>query len=129
MARRAGSVPKETTAERDPRSRPRVRPTPSEPTHEPAAEPLTSTAPAPLPQAEGFVYSAKFVCGEQPTCGCECALVQPGRYATEINIHNFGIQEVAVHKRFIPWYWPERRPGASPTWPASARRTRSSSRR
>jgi hypothetical protein len=51
---------------------------------------------------EGFVYSAKFVCGEQPTCGCECALVQPGWYATEINIHNFGIQEVAVEKRFIP---------------------------
>jgi hypothetical protein len=28
--------------------------------------------------------------------------VQPGRYATEINIHNYGIKEVAIHKRFIP---------------------------
>ncbi len=50
----------------------------------------------------GFVYSAKFICGEQPTCGCECTSVQPGRYATEINIHNYGIKEVAIHKRFIP---------------------------
>jgi hypothetical protein len=50
----------------------------------------------------GFVYSAKFICGEQPACGCECSPVQPGRYATEINIHNFGITEVAIQKRFIP---------------------------
>jgi hypothetical protein len=50
----------------------------------------------------GFVYSAKFVCGEQPGCGCDCAPVQPGRYATEINIHNYGTEEVAVQKRFIP---------------------------
>ncbi len=49
-----------------------------------------------------FVYSAKFICGEQPACGCECTSVQPGRYATEINIHNFGIKEVAIQKRFIP---------------------------
>jgi len=50
----------------------------------------------------GFVYSAKFICGEQPNCGCDCAPVQPGRYATEINIHNYGIKEVAIQKRFIP---------------------------
>jgi len=50
----------------------------------------------------GFVYSAKFICGEQPACGCECTSVQPGRYATEINIHNYGIKEVAIHKRFVP---------------------------
>jgi hypothetical protein len=50
----------------------------------------------------GFVYSAKFIFGEQPACGCECTSVQPGRYATEINIHNYGIKEVAIHKRFIP---------------------------
>jgi hypothetical protein len=49
-----------------------------------------------------FVYSAKFICGELPACGCECTSVQPGRYATEINIHNFGIKEVAIQKRFIP---------------------------
>jgi hypothetical protein len=49
-----------------------------------------------------LVYSAKFICGEQPASGCECTSVQPGRYATEINIHNFGIKEVAIQKRFIP---------------------------
>jgi hypothetical protein len=49
-----------------------------------------------------LVYSVKFVCGEQPACGCECTSVQPGRYATEINIHNYGIKEVLIRKRFIP---------------------------
>jgi hypothetical protein len=58
------------------------------------------TVPACPPTA--FVFSAKFICGEQPTCGCECTSVQPGRYATEINIHNYGIREVAIQKRFIP---------------------------
>jgi len=52
--------------------------------------------------ATEFVYAAKFICGEQPACGCECASVLPGRYATEINIHNYGIKEVAIQKRFIP---------------------------
>jgi hypothetical protein len=50
---------------------------------------------------ERFVYSATFVCGEQLTC-CECSLVQAGVYATQISVHNFGIREVAVQKRFIP---------------------------
>lgn len=60
------------------------------------------TVPA-CPETEtALVYSAKFICGEQPACGCECTSVQPGRYATEINIHNFGIKEVAIRKRFIP---------------------------
>jgi len=49
-----------------------------------------------------FVYSVKFVCGEQGECGCECTPVQPGRYATEINIHNYSLKEVEVIKRFIP---------------------------
>jgi hypothetical protein len=49
-----------------------------------------------------FVYAVKFVCGTQPDCGCECAPVQPGRYATEINIHNFSNREVLVVKRIIP---------------------------
>ena len=48
------------------------------------------------------VYSVKFVCGEQAECGCECAPVQPGRYATEINIHNYSLKEIQVVKRFIP---------------------------
>jgi hypothetical protein len=49
-----------------------------------------------------FVYSAKFICGEQPSCDCECTTVQPGRDATEINIHNFGLRPVEIQKRFIP---------------------------
>jgi hypothetical protein len=54
------------------------------------------------PCSSGFVYSAKFICGEQLDCDCNCTSVQPGRYATEINIHNYGIKEVAIRKRFIP---------------------------
>jgi hypothetical protein len=49
-----------------------------------------------------FVYSVKFVCGEQAECGCECTPVRPGRYATEINLHNYGLKEIEVIKRFIP---------------------------
>lgn len=48
------------------------------------------------------VYSVKFICGVQPECGCECAPVQPGSYATEINIHNYSSKEVTILKRFIP---------------------------
>jgi len=55
----------------------------------------------PCPETK-LVYAAKFICGEQPTCGCECASVLPGRYATEINIHNYGIRDVEIQKRFIP---------------------------
>jgi hypothetical protein len=56
----------------------------------------------PCAAASEFVYSVKFVCGVQPECGCECTPVQPGKYATEINIHNFGRNEIAIRKRFIP---------------------------
>jgi hypothetical protein len=49
-----------------------------------------------------FVYSVKFVCGVQPDCGCECGPVQPGQYATEINIHNYSLKEITVAKRFVP---------------------------
>ena len=37
-----------------------------------------------------FAYSVKFVCGEQTEDCCECAPVRPGRYSTEISIHNAG---------------------------------------
>jgi hypothetical protein len=50
----------------------------------------------------GFVYSVKFVCGQQPECGCECTPVRPGIYATEINLHNYHDWEVTVEKRVIP---------------------------
>jgi hypothetical protein len=49
-----------------------------------------------------FVYSVKFVCGEQRDCACECTSVRPGVYATEINIHNFHDDEVVVEKYVIP---------------------------
>jgi hypothetical protein len=49
-----------------------------------------------------FRYIVKFVCGEQPECGCECASVRPGAYATEINIHNYHEVEVAIEKQVIP---------------------------
>lgn len=49
-----------------------------------------------------LVYAVKFVCGVQPECGCECTSVQPGQYATEINIHNYSSKEIRVLKRFIP---------------------------
>ena len=54
------------------------------------------------PCAPSFVYSVKFVCGVQPEHGCECGPVQPGKYATEINIHNYNNVDVRVEKRFIP---------------------------
>lgn len=40
-----------------------------------------------------FLYSVKFLCGFQaapdPNGASACASVQPARYSTEINIHNF----------------------------------------
>jgi hypothetical protein len=55
-----------------------------------------------VPPCAGFVYSVKFVCGVQPQCNCECGPVQPGKYATEINIHNYSAKEVELRKRFVP---------------------------
>ncbi len=49
-----------------------------------------------------FTYSVKFVCGVQQDCGCECASVRPGIYATEINIHNYKCHEAEIEKRLIP---------------------------
>jgi len=49
-----------------------------------------------------FTYSVKFMCGVQPECGCACAPVQPGTYATEINIHNYSLKPVEIVKRFVP---------------------------
>lgn len=46
-------------------------------------------------------YSVKFVCGTQPEA-CGCSPVQPGRYATQVSIHNVGQAAVTVRKRFIP---------------------------
>lgn len=49
-----------------------------------------------------FVYSVKFLCGEQKNDCCGCSPVQPGRYSTEINIHNSGEKNAPVLKRAIP---------------------------
>jgi hypothetical protein len=55
-----------------------------------------------VPPCAGFVYSVKFVCGVQPAGDCGCGPVQPGHYATEINLHNYSLKEVTVRKRFVP---------------------------
>ena len=49
-----------------------------------------------------FAYSVKFVCGEQKSDCCGCTPVRPGRYSTEINIHNAGEKQTPVLKRMIP---------------------------
>ena len=55
-----------------------------------------------VPPCAGFVYSVKFICGVQPECDCECSSVQPGKYSTEINIHNYSLKEIEIRKRFVP---------------------------
>lgn len=55
-----------------------------------------------VPPCASFLYSVKFVCGVQPDCKCECETVQPGKYATQIGIHNYSAKEVEIRKRFVP---------------------------
>lgn len=54
------------------------------------------------PDFRVFVYSVKFICGEQKDDCCGCSPVQPGRYSTEINIHNPENKNAPVLKRAIP---------------------------
>ncbi|MFM9436550.1 hypothetical protein ACFDR9_003634 [Janthinobacterium sp. CG_23.3] len=49
-----------------------------------------------------YAYSVKFLCGEQQESCCECAPVRPGRYSTEINIHNWHGKPAPLLKRVIP---------------------------
>ncbi|NHZ91905.1 VWA domain-containing protein [Massilia sp. CCM 8733] len=49
-----------------------------------------------------YAYSVKFLCGEQEDGCCECAPVRPGRYSTEINIHNGYDKPAPLLKRVIP---------------------------
>lgn len=49
-----------------------------------------------------YAYSVKFLCGEQEEGCCECAPLRPGRYSTEINIHNSDDKPVPLLKRVIP---------------------------
>jgi hypothetical protein len=65
------------------------------------SKPVRITVP-PCPERFRYVYSVKFVCGEQRDCSCACFSVRPGIYATEINIHNYHDKEVKVDKRVIP---------------------------
>lgn len=55
-----------------------------------------------VPPCAGFLYSVKFICGVQPDSNCECETVQPGKYATQISIHNYSAKEVEVLKRLVP---------------------------
>jgi hypothetical protein len=54
------------------------------------------------PEFRLFVYSVKFVCGEQKDDCCRCAPVVPGRYSTEINILNPTGNLAPVVKGVIP---------------------------
>lgn len=47
-----------------------------------------------------FVYSVKFVCGVNET-NPQGAIVEPGIYATEINIHNYRPEGVEVKKEVL----------------------------
>lgn len=64
-----------------------------------ARKPVTITIPACPPE---FVYAVKYICGTSPDCGCAEAAVRPGRYATDINIHNPGRNTAAVSKLVTP---------------------------
>jgi hypothetical protein len=54
------------------------------------------------PEFRLFIYSVKFICGEQTDDCCRCAPVVPGRYSTEVNILNPFDKLAAVGKRVIP---------------------------
>lgn len=49
-----------------------------------------------------FVYSVTFVCGEQRDNCCACSPLRPGRYATEINLHNLSDRPAPVLRRTLP---------------------------
>ena len=64
-----------------------------------ARKPVRVTVPECQPL---FSYSVKFVCGVQEECGCACAPVRPGAYATEINIYNYQPREARIRKVIVP---------------------------
>jgi hypothetical protein len=68
----------------------------------------------PLPRDGRHTYSVKFLCGVQPEAECHCAPVCPGRYATEVNIHNYQGTEVRVVQRLIPLVLAGAESGRSP---------------
>jgi len=66
------------------------------------AQPGRDTVVVRPPEFRLFVYSVKFVCGEQKDDCCRCAPVVPGRYSTEINILNPSGNSAPVVKGVIP---------------------------
>ncbi len=63
----------------------------------------TTEAAAQFPFRFRWVYSAKFLCGELQRMDLE-GPVQPGSYATAINVHNPHAHDVALHKKAILLY-------------------------
>ena len=62
-------------------------------------------------------YAAKFVCGVQPDAGIVSVPdVEPGRYATKINVHNNTGMDIRFRKKVIPL-----KGGQVPTEPAFRR--------
>jgi hypothetical protein len=49
-----------------------------------------------------YSYSVKFVCGVQENNEGKCKVVRPGKYATDINIHNYHENEVEIRKFVLP---------------------------
>ncbi|ETX00348.1 MAG: hypothetical protein ETSY1_11505 [Candidatus Entotheonella factor] len=60
----------------------------------------TREEPPPPPPA-GYVYSVKFVCGASDANPQEIPIAEPGFYATEINIHNYRLEDVDIRKAVI----------------------------
>jgi hypothetical protein len=80
--------------------------------------------PCPPPSRFHYVYAAKFLCGILKVSGRE-GPVEPGSYATAINIHNPHAHAVAIRKKAILLYNGERpeEAGERPTPPVSGEET------
>ncbi len=57
--------------------------------------------PPPPPPTSGYVYSVKFVCGASDADPKDFPIVEPGFYATEINIHNYRLEDVEINKHAL----------------------------
>ena len=64
-----------------------------------ARKPVRINIPACPPE---FIYVVKYVCGTAEDCGCAEAPIRPGRYATEINLHNPSRNTAKVTKLVTP---------------------------
>ena len=65
----------------------------------------------PCPSA--FVYSAKFICGEQPNCGCDCQFSRVGTPPRSISTTT-GSRKSRFRSGSFPSYWPARLLDANP---------------